>query len=73
MHGLKQHMRVTRSLRKAFLACSTASHGAGRSRNTGWVVSGCGLREGNVRTRVDFILDGEAVFAYVAVVEGDDV
>lgn len=45
MQGLKQHMRVMRSLRKAFFAWGMASHGAGRSRKTEstafWTVKPC--------------------------------
>ena len=62
--------------RKAILACSTASHGAGRSRKTeslrviiGWD----GKKKRKIRTRVRFVDYGKTVLNDIAMLEGHNV
>lgn len=74
MSGRSRRRRETRT-RSAFFACSMASHGAGRSRNTGTrlisLIFGGG--NGGARTCVDGVFNRKAVFAYVPVRERHDV
>jgi hypothetical protein len=75
-HGGKTREKRDEHTRKAILACSTASHGAGRSRKTekitrhyrvGWE------KKGNLRTRVRFVNYGKTVLNDIAMLDGHNV
>ena len=70
---VKKWSKERERTRSAFFACSTASQGAGRSRNTVPDMRGV---EGGIRwerTSVHLIDNCEPVFTYVPMSEGDEV